>query len=326
MNNLTGRLEKETAFYTKLESKLQGLPPILNEYYIFMRANRRSYTSIGVYINNVLHFINFLYGDKVQNDFYTSVQTTDIERYFISLETRADGRRMGDDVLQQRWSSLNNFFIFLQKRKKCIEDNPIATIERPGNNTEHKVTYLTKAEINKLFRAIERNKNKSIAARDKTIISLALATGLRISALLNLNIQDIDFNNHVINVIEKRQKVRAISIGSNTEQMLREWIGIRNQEFANLDTSALFISQARQRITSKSVGEMLEKYCGEAGIKRITPHKLRATAACMLAKAGLPVKAIAKQLGHNNTQVTMRYIDVFEEDEAKVLNILDGLI
>lgn len=325
MNNLTGRLEKETAFYIKLEEKLKGLPPIFNEYYIFMRANRRSYTSIGVYINNALHFVNFLYGDNIKQDFYTSIQTTDIERYFISLETKADGKRMGDDVLQQRWSSLNSFFEFLKKRK-YIQENPLITIERPKNNTEHKVTYLTKAEIAKLFRAIERNKNKPMAARDKTIISLALATGLRISALLNLNVQDIDFNNHVINVIEKRQKIRAISIGTNTEQMLREWIEVRNQEFSNADTPALFISQAKQRITSKSVGEMLEKYCGEAGIKRITPHKLRATAACMLAKAGLPVKAIAKQLGHNNTQVTMRYIDVFEEDEAKALNILDGLV
>ena len=70
---------------------------------------------------------------------------------------------------------------------------------------------------------------------------------------------------------------------------------------------------------------MLTKYCDQAGIKRITPHKLRASAACALAKNNIPVKAIAKQLGHNNIATTMRYIDVFNEDTEKSKNILDNL-
>ena len=70
---------------------------------------------------------------------------------------------------------------------------------------------------------------------------------------------------------------------------------------------------------------MLTKYCSAAGIKRITPHKLRASAACALAKAGVPVKAIAQQLGHSGTGVTMRYIDVFNEDKEKTKGILDNL-
>jgi integrase len=108
--------------------------------------------------------------------------------------------------------------------------------------------------------------------------------------------------------------------------VLKNWIEIRNKEFKGIETTALFVSQMKQRLSVDAVGDMLAKYCAEAGIKRITPHKLRATAACMLAKNGLPVKAIAKQLGHSGVNVTMRYIDVFKEDEEKVKNILDGLI
>ena len=74
------------------------------------------------------------------------------------------------------------------------------------------------------------------------------------------------------------------------------------------------------------MGDLLAKYCDEAGIQRITPHRLRATAACMLAKNDIPVKAIAKQLGHNNITTTMRYIDVFNEDMEKTKNILDNLV
>ena len=327
MNNIAGRLEKETQFYEKMKVKLKGAPKILSEYCTSMRANRKAYTTVGVYINNVLHFANFVCEDKIPDDFYKNITPGDVESYMISLETRETKngtKRTGDDILQARWSSLNTFFEWLIQRG-YIEKNPIKVVNRPKNNTEHKVSYLTKTEINKLFRAIDREPNKVAAMRDRTVISLALATGLRVSALSNINIDDIDFDNNVINVIEKRQKVRGINIGDNMKNMLRDWIEVRNEVFAEVDSPALFISQKSTRLSGDAISDALTKYCNEAGIKRITPHKLRASAACALAKAGVPVKAIAKQLGHSNTQVTMRYIDVFEEDSEKAKGILDNL-
>lgn len=327
MNNVAGRLEKETQFYEKMRVKLQGMPKIMSEYCTSMRANRKAYTTVGVYVNNVLHFANFVCNGNITDNFYKHISPGDVESYMISLETRQtkDGvKRMGDDILQARWSSLNTFFEWLIQRG-YIEKNPIKVVSRPKNNTEHKVSYLTKVEINKLFRAVDRNPNKVVAMRDKTIISLALATGLRVSALVNINVEDIDFENSVINVIEKRQKVRSINIGDNIKNMLTEWIEVREDEFGQINSQALFLSQKKNRLSGDAVGDILTKYCDEAGIKRITPHKLRASAACALAKAGVPVKAIAKQLGHSNTQVTMRYIDVFEEDSEKAKGILDNL-
>ena len=327
MNNIAGRLEKETQFYEKMKIKLQGMPKILSEYCTSMRANRKAYTTVGVYINNVLHFANFVCDGKIKEDFYKHITPGDVESYMISLETRetkSGTKRMGDDILQARWSSLNTFFEWLIQRGH-IEKNPIKVVNRPKNNTEHKVSYLTKSEINKLFRAIDREPNKIAAIRDKTVISLALATGLRVSAISNINIDDIDFENSVVNVIEKRQKIRGINIGDNTKNILRDWIEVRNTEFADVNSPALFVSQKNTRLSGDAISDALTKYCNRAGIKRITPHKLRASAACALAKAGVPVKAIAKQLGHSNTQVTMRYIDVFEEDSEKAKGILDNL-
>lgn len=327
MNNIAGRLEKETQFYENMRVKLQSMPKIMSEYCTSMRANRKAYTTVGVYVNNVLHFANFVCNDNITEDFYKKISPNDVESYMISLETRhtKDGvKRMGDDILQARWSSLNTFFEWLIQRG-YIDKNPIKVVSRPKNNTEHKVSYLTKAEISKLFRAIDRNPNKVVAMRDKTVISLALATGLRVSALVNINLDDIDLGNNIINVIEKRQKVRSINIGENTKNMLEEWIEVRKNEFGEINSQALFLSQKKSRLSGDAVGDILTKYCDEAGIKRITPHKLRASAACALAKAGVPVKAIAKQLGHSNTQVTMRYIDVFSEDSEKAKGILDNL-
>lgn len=327
MNNIAGRLEKETQFYDKMTEKLQGMPKVISEYCTSMRANRKSYTTVGVYINNILHFARFVADGELQEDFYKNITPFDVENYMISLETRetANGiKRTGDDILQSRWSSLNTFFDWCIKRG-YLDNNPMSVVSRPKNNTEHKVTYLTKVEINRLFKAIDRNQNEVLSKRDKTIISLALATALRVSALVNINVDDIDFENRVIKVIEKRQKVREIPFGDNIKNLLKEWVEFRNDVYKDVDSPALFFSQKYNRISVDGVADMLEKYCDEADIKRITPHKLRASAACALARAGVPVKAIAKQLGHNQIATTMKYVDVFNEDIEKTKGVLDNL-
>lgn len=328
MSNLTGRLEKEMAFYVKVENKLKTLPPILTEYYTSMRANRKSYNSINAYLNNVLHFASFVYTDCIPDDFYISIGISDVERYFISLETKQTSsgiKRMGDDVLQQRWSSLNSFFEFLLKRH-LINSNPVAAVDRPKNATEHKVVYLTKVEINRLLRVIEREEDDPMAIRDGAIIRLAIATGLRVEAIMNINIEDIDFNNKILNVIEKRKKVRGIDLGERIVEVLKNWIDVRNRVFPDIETTALFISQKKQRLSDDAANHMLKKWCAAAGIeKKITMHKLRATSACALAKNDIPLKTIMKQLGHTNGAVTQRYLDAFEEDQQKATKILDNM-
>lgn len=328
MNNMTGRLEKETKFYKNMEQKLRGLPKIFNEYYTSMRANRKSYTTIGVYINDILHFANFITKNNIEEDFYKHITSNDIESYIISLETRETKngiRRTGDDILQARWSALNTFFSWLVKRG-YLEDNPMIVIDRPKNNTEHQVVYLNKTEINKLFKAVERNSDRMMAVRDTTLFSVAIATGLRASALTNINIEDIDFENGVINVVEKRKKVRAIPIGENTQKIIKEWINIREKEFPNIKHNALFVSKKQGRLSGDAANDALKKYCAEAGIqKKITLHKLRASTATNLAASKVDLQTIAYILGHGNTAVTLRYTAVLDENKKNAKDILDKL-
>ena len=329
MNNIAGRLEKELQAEEKMQNKLKDLPKIFTEYYTSMRANRKSYTTINVYINNVLHFANFITNNKLTEDFYKNVSVNDVERYMISLETikTKDGiKRIGDDILQSRWSSLNTFFGWLVKREYIL-NNPMEAVDRPRNNVEHKVTYLNRIEINKLFRMVDRNPSLVMAARDKALFSLAIATGLRASALTNINKEDIDWENSVINVIEKRQKTRQIPIGENMCNILRSWIDIRDEEFSDVDTSALFLSQKRSRLSPDAANDALRKYCQEAGIqKKITLHKLRASAATNLAAAKVDIQTIGKILGHNSTNTTLKYVAVLDENKKNAIGILDKLV
>lgn len=329
MSNLTGRLEKETNFYKTMEQKLAALPLIFNEYYTSMRANRKAYTTIGVYINNLVHFANFITHNNITEKWYENVTSNDVERYIISLETRntKNGiQRTGDDILQARWSSLNTFFNWLVK-KEYIQKNPIEIVDRPKNNVEHKVTYLNKNEIIKLFKTVDRNPNRVMSLRDKTLFSLAIATGLRAGALTNINIEDIDWENNFVRVIEKRQKIREIPLGDNTINILKEWIRIRNIEFKDIKSNALFLSQKRTRLSEDAANDALKKYCKEAGIKKkITLHKLRASTATNLAAAGVDLQTISYVLGHSNTAVTLRYTAILDENKKNAQNALNRLV
>ena len=327
--NVSGRLEKETKFYENMGNKLKDLPKIFNEYYTSMRASKKTYTTIGVYINNILHFANFVTDGNLTEDFYKHVTLSDVENYMISLETREsnDGvKRTGDDILQARWSSLNTFFAWLVKRHK-ITQNPISMVDRPKNNTEHKITFLTKTEINKLFKAVDKNPNKVIAARDRTLFSLAIATGLRASALTNINQEDIDWDNGIIKVVEKRQKVREIPIGQNTINILKEWMNVRSKEFGDVDTTAVFLSQKKGRLSGDAANDALKKYCAEASInKKITLHKLRASAATNLAAAKVDIQTIGNILGHQSTTTTLKYVAVLDESRKNAVGILDQMV
>ena len=329
MNSVAGRLEKETQFYEKMKVKLQGMPKILSEYCTSMRANRKAYTTVGVYINNVLHFANFVHDGNIPEDFYKNITPGDVESYMISLETRETKngtKRTGDDILQARWSSLNTFFEWLIQRG-YIEKNPMRIVSRPKNNTEHKVTFLTKAEIGRLFKAVDRNPNKVISMRDKALFSLAIATGMRASAIVNINKEDINWDDGFISVIEKRQKIREIPIGQNVVSALKEWIAIRDEEFGDMDTDAVFVSQKNNRLSPDAANDALKKYCAEVGIqKKITMHKLRASAATNLAAAKVDIQTIGNILGHRSTATTLRYVAVLDENKKNAVGILDNLV
>lgn len=329
MNNVAGRLEKETMFYENMDNKLQTLAPIFKEYYTFMRANRMSYSTIREYINQTLHFANFITNENITNDFYKYITPSDVESYIISLETKQTKngiKRMGDDILQTRWSSLNKFFGWLVKRG-YIKENPIQAVDRPKNNVERKITYLNKAEISKLFKMVEKNPNMIVKIRDKALFSLAIATGLRASALTNINLDDFDWENSIVRVIEKRQKMREIPLGENTINILKEWIAVRNKEFADVDSAALFISQKRSRLSGDAGNDALKKYCKEAGInKKITLHKLRASAATNLAAANVDIQTIGNILGHKSTATTLKYVAVLDESKKNAVGILDKLV
>lgn len=314
--------EKNSKLQNKIAEKLNQKPLIFTNFYRYLCDEQKSFSTIDVYLNSLLHFYRFICKDTDSPYFYKDVSSVDIQNYLVALRTN----KSGDDILQARYSVLNTFFSWVHKQG-YINENPVNNVKRPKNTTEHKVTYLTSAEIAKLFKAIESNENLLFRMRDKTIISLAFATALRGSVLVNINIEDIDFENRVIKVVEKKQKVREIPIGKNMLILLRKFIAFRESVCAESDTSALFLTKNNNRLSVWDVNDMLEKYCDKARIKRITLSDLMETAICMLIEKHIPIHMIMGNYGFDSNERLIAYVEkVFNNYVDKPQDVLDKIL
>jgi len=325
---MNGRLEKELEFESKIKRKLTSLPEIFTEYYYSLEAEGKSYSTLMNYINHNVDFMNYLTESVNNNEFYKDVKTTDINKYMASIRHKnINGKiiRTGDDIRAARWTSIKSFFKFL-KDNGYINEDPSDKTNRPKIKTEHKVTYLTKEEIGSVLKEIKMHSTEQKRSRDLCLVSLALSTGLRVSAITQINIEDIDLNNNTIKVVEKGNKIRTINFGDSLHVLIEQCIEDRNKYFANAETNAIFVSQWKRRMTTQAVRDLVSKYTKVVSDKHITPHKLRASAATNLAASGVSIQAIAKVLGHENIQTTRRYVEVLEFEKKEAINVLDNLI
>jgi integrase/recombinase XerC len=324
---MNGWIEKNEKLKQQIEKNLQTLPQIFTEFYVDMRGDGKSYTTIKNYLNYVEHFMNYVTNGNVSDDWYCNIKPSLIKKYIISLSTRKVGDetvKTSDDYQALRWSAINTFFKFLMIDDEYIKQNPMLKTKRPQINTEHSVTYLTKKEIAEVMDSISKNYTGKMLTRDRAIVGLSLATGIRVSALVQINIEDVDLENNTIKVVEKRMKTKTIQFGDNTKALLQDWMATREQYYGDVETSALFLSQWKRRITTNGVRDLVSKYTKDLN-KHITPHKLRATAATQAAAAGINVQTIQAMYNHSSIQTTMRYVKALNSEKKKAINIMDNL-
>lgn len=323
---MSGRIEKEKEARERMEQKLASLPNIFTLFYNWMNARDKTYTTMANYINHNVDFMHFVTKGKNKEDFYKAVTDDDVERYMISIRRRVvngEEIEVGDDIRAARWSSLNTFFKFLAQ-KKHIENNPMLQTERPRIKTKHSVTYMTQDEIKSVFERIEKESRPMVKNRDMCIVALGLSTGLRVSAIVNVDVEDIDFRENTIKVIEKGRKTRYIKFAENLRNTILIWLKDRELYFGGQATGPLFLSQQKNRISVDRVQETVRKYTDHLP-KHITPHKLRSSAAMNLYSNGVGILTIASVLGHENVATTQRYTTAYDEEQEQATDILDKM-
>lgn len=325
---MSGRYEKEQGLERKIKNRLNGIPAIIGEYYYSLIGSGKSYDTAYRYINCIIAFYKFTFKNENNNDqFYLNVKPLHINKYIASLRTKeVKGKieRTSDSIRTVHWSALNSFFQFLVP--DYIDANPVANTQRPKMKDNPKVTYLTPEEISKVMYNVETNAQDKFKNRDLCLLKLGFSTGLRVSAIVQIDIEDVDLQHNQIRVTEKGDYDNYVMFGDNLKTQIISWLEDRKRYFAGYSSRALFISQRDQRISDDMVAELLKKYSKGATDKHVTPHVMRHSCATNLYEKTGDIYLCSKQLHHKKVSTTQRYAEISNEKQKKAANILDDMI
>ena len=323
---MSGRYETETRFENRAKQKLNELPDVVTEYYYSLVGAGSTFATISNYINYIGAFLSFTFGDNCKANFYTQVRPVHINKYISSLRTKTVGgqtKPTSDSIRAVQWSALNSFFQFLVP--DYISYNPVAGTKRPKNKDNPNVTFLTSEEIAKIYDNINNSAPQNMLNRDLCLLKLGFNTGLRISAIVNIDLNDINLKDGYITVTEKGDRDYKVLIGENLKQQIELWIKDREKYFGSCDTNALFVSQCKNRISTDAVRKLLTKYSEGATDKNVTPHVMRHSCATTLYEKTGDIYLCAKQLHHRQVTTTQRYAEISEKKQKEATNILDKL-
>lgn len=323
---MNGRVEIENKIQKKIEAKIKTLPQIFNDFYHYLESDGKSYGTCERYIDYVYDFMKYVTQGSYVEDFYSTATVADVRAYIASLRRRnerGEEVKNGDSIQASRWSALNTFYNFLVM-DDYIEISPMTKTKRPKDKSTKEIVYLEKDEIDQILDKIRADEKNKFVNRDLAIVILGISTGLRVGALVQINVEDIDFKTNAIKVWEKGGKERSIKFGNNTRAILSQWIMDRESYFDGVETNALFISQWRDRITTEGLRKVLKKYTKDLD-KHITPHSLRKSCATQAYMAGTDIRTIANMLGHNSTSTTLKYAAAVDSKRDEMVASLDSL-
>ena len=243
------------------------------------------------------------------------------ERHLLSAETvtGADVRgwiaqmrhHLGARSVQRALSALRSFYKYLQRTHK-IENDPVIGISAPKTPR-----HLPKAlDIDQTQLLLQNDDDDFLNARDQAMMELFYSSGLRLSELIALDVNTIDFNEAQAEIIGKGNKARIVPIGSVALAALRAWLPLRA---AVARDDALFISVRGTRISARSVQERLAKQSLQRGVsQRVHPHMLRHSFASHLLESSGDLRAVQELLGHANLSTTQVYTHLNFQHLAKV--------
>jgi len=225
--------------------------------------------------------------------------------------------------IARKLASLRTFFQFLI-REGVVENNPAKLVATP--RVERKLpNHLSMEDAVRFIESPDLETD--LGRRDRAILEFLYATGMRVGELVGLNLKDIDFREKLVRVTGKRKKQRILPFGEPSLQALMFYLNEARADFlancppAERDDQAVFLNYQGTRITTRSVGRMVDKYIKEiADMHDISPHSLRHSFATHLLDSGADLRDIQELLGHARLSTTQIYTHVSME---KLIEVYD---
>lgn len=214
--------------------------------------------------------------------------------------------------INRKISSIKHFYLFLLK-KKVIKKSPADEITTPKQE-KYLPTSMSEDEVESLLGSPKSS--IKIERRDKAMIEILYATGMRISELVNLKLTDIDFNRSVLKVFGKGSKERLVPYGEKAAEALRIYLEDRKK----LDSKDVFLSNRGTRITRGAFWQRIKIYIKRENLKSsISPHTLRHAFATHLLNRGADLRSVQILLGHSDLSTTQIYTHIAKKRLGEIL-------
>ena len=218
--------------------------------------------------------------------------------------------------ISRKLSAIRSFFRYLV-REGILDNNPLEQVTSPKQD-RRLPTFLTVEETVKLLKVPDLS--TSGGQRDRALMELVYAAGLRISELVGLNLEQVNLETREIRVWGKGSRERGVLIGKPAAAALKTYLSRgRKQLQVGKEKNAVFLGQSGERIIGRTVQKMLGTYARHAGIKkRVYPHLLRHTFATHMLDGGADLRVVQELLGHANLATTQIYTHVTQSQARKV--------
>tara|TARA_R110002072_G_scaffold3149_3_gene23432 strand:- start:89652 stop:90572 length:921 start_codon:yes stop_codon:yes gene_type:complete len=261
-----------------------------------------SENTLSAYHSDLMHFSMWIQAKKIE---LVEVESKDALAY-LSSSNNGSAR-----TIARRLSSLRRLYEYLLREGE-IKQNPLSNVDAPRlGRTLPK--SLTEAEVEALLNAPDIE--QATGVRDKTMLELLYATGLRVSELVGLTVQQVNLRQGVVRVTGKGNKERLVPMGEEANAWLERYLSsTRSEILGNALTDAMFPSNRGKAMTRQTFWHMVKRYAIVAEIKKtLSPHVLRHAFATHLINHGADLRVVQMLLGHSDISTTQIYTHVARE-------------
>lgn len=281
---------------------------ILKNYTDFLKIEKRySTNTVDAYRRDISRFLDFA-GDRAVEAF----DSTSIRSYLLKCLEEGRNSRSTARYL----SSLKSFFNFLCE-EKYLSDNPVEILESP-KLWRKLPTVVGLDEVEALLACPDPKTLQGI--RDKAMLEVLYATGLRVSELVSLKSTDVDFEVGYIRSLGKGNKERVVPLGAVANEAVQDYIDVARRALLDGNTAhELFITRLGRKMTRQGFWKILKAYALKANIKTsVSPHSLRHAFATHLLERGADLRSVQEMLGHADISTTQIYTHILQDRMRKV--------
>ncbi len=316
----------------RTENILDGLPPFCGDFFVGIENNTSPLTRLN-YANDLRIFFDFLSKKVLKKTILDitladleKVTSIDIEKFLSYLSNYSHGGKTlscNERAKQRKLSSVRALYKYFFDKNKLIA-NTAAKVKTPKIH-DKEIIRLDVDEVAALISTVEsadglskRQKayHENTKIRDIAMITLFLGTGIRISELVGLNVDDIFFDSDSFVVTRKGGNRTILYFTEEVREALLNWLDYRNNiKYLDKNEKALFLSIRNKRISVRNVEILVEKYAKVVTpLKKITPHKLRSTFGTNLYRETGDIYVVADFLGHSDVNTTKKHYAAMSED------------